>query len=215
MRLSLLVVPALIVLALWAVGCGNGDGNGDGNGNGGPDGAGPAAIGSPGTETAGPAATSTPGPPGSITGEPLAFGATGHLLDALEITVDRWELLECVPADLTPAPEGEKCPDGSAKNRALRYFISLSNTSDGETVEGPFTFFLAFGTGAFANVPVEDEDVFPSTKEALGPGETINGYVYSVRPDLERWEAGIVRVQGNIGPDVGPESVIFWLIPPP
>lgn len=196
-RPSGVLVVAAVVLVLLAVSCAGGGGGGD-------------------TPTAA-TVRGTPGGAGTPVGareEPLPFGATG-MLRSLEITVDRWELVKCVPPAVTPTPSGEECPGDPLEDRTLRFFVSAHNAGDADSVEGPFNFFLAFEGGGYAKIPASIEDLFPTGTETLGPGETIQGWVYSIRPDRDKWAGGKVRVQGVIGPTLSLEAILLWRVPPP
>ena len=217
MRLSWALVPALAMLALWAMGCGDGD---DDTVAGAPQATATAiseataqgeATATPGVQ---PWPTGIPGTPGNSPQDPLAFGASQRY-ENLELSVDRWELVECLPPEVTPTVEGEECPEQSLAGRFVRFFATVRNTSTTESANGRFDFALVFRATIYTVLHPDVEDNFPAATESLGPGETIEGWVYSFRPPPEVLDSGEVRTQTTIGPFLEPRAAFWWEVPLP
>jgi len=217
---AMLVAVALII-GVAAAGCGDGDGD-DTTPGVGPDttpGVGPQATATAAAEetaTPWPSAlpTGIPGTPGNSPQEPLDFPATRQY-DPLELSVDRWELVECLPPEVTPTAEGEECPQQWLAGKFVRFFATVRNTSTTESANGRFDFALVFGATIYAVFHPDVEDDFPAATESLGPGETIEGWVYSFRPPPEVLDSGEVRIQVTIGPFLEPELAFWWRVPLP
>lgn len=211
---AMLVAVALII-GVAAAGCGDGDGDGGDTTPGvGPQATATAAA--EGTATPWPSAlpTGIPGTPGNSPQEPLDFPATRQY-DPLELSVDRWELVECLPPEVTPTAEGEECPQQSLAGKIVRFFATVRNTSTTESASGRFDFAVITNGTVYAVFSRDIEDAFPATTESLGPGEAIEGWVYSFRPSPAFLDSGKVRIQATIGPTLEPEVAFWWRVPLP
>lgn len=136
---------------------------------------------------------------------------------SLRIRVDRWELIDCLLSELaTPALSAEDCPEDPFSGDMVRFFVSVTSVSADEPAPGVIRFFLVLDDQGYPNLLPRIEDRFPRDVGALEPRQTIEGWVYSVRPQLPVWEEpGRVLLQAVVGGTPLSEGGLFWQIPPP
>jgi len=146
---------------------------------------------------------------------PIPFGAQ---VDAgpLRVKVDKWELVECLDLEGTSPRSSEDCPDEPFSGQMVRFYASVRNESGDQAVNGMIRFFVVSDDAGLANLLPRKEDRFPRDAGLLEPGQTIKGWVYSVRPELPVWkESERVVIQMVMGDTPLTKGGVFWQAPPP